>query len=194
MELKLRPLPYGYDALKPHISALTVETHYDKHHRGYVDKTNKAIVGGPLEGKPLLEIVLTSTGDLFNNAAQVWNHDFYWRSLSPDGGGQPGAAVSGALSARFGSVEVFKKELASAAANEFGSGWAWLIKSRDGHLRVVATTDAENPLKAGHTPLITIDVWEHAYYLDFRNERAKYIAAYLDHLINWDFIGENLGV
>lgn len=194
MKLKLRPLPYEYNALAPHISAATVETHYDKHHRGYLEKMNKAVAGGPLEGKPLLDVVLASSGDLFNNAAQVWNHDFYWRSLSPEGGGAPSAALVQVLGARFGSVDGFKQELASAAANEFGSGWAWLVKRQDGGLQVVATTDAENPLKAGYTPLVTVDVWEHAYYLDYRNERAKYIAAYLDHLINWEFIGENLGV
>jgi superoxide dismutase, Fe-Mn family len=194
MKLTLKPLPYDYRALEPHISAATLETHYDKHHRTYVDKTNKGIEGGPLAGKPLLDIVLNATGDLFNNAAQVWNHDFYWRSMSPEGGGSPPAQLAEALTMRFGSVEAFKREFATAAANEFGSGWAWLIKSREGDLKIVATTDAENPVTSGHTPLITIDVWEHAYYLDYRNERPKYVKAYLEHLINWEFAARNLGV
>ena len=192
MKLRLRPLPYEYGALEPHISATTIETHYEKHHRAYLEKMHDAIAGGPLEGKPLRDVVLASSGDLFNNAAQVWNHDFYWCSLSPEGGGTPAAALAKVLGARFGSVDAFKKELATAAANEFGSGWAWLIKASDGDLKVIATTDAENPLKAGHTPLVTIDVWEHAYYVDYRNHRPDYVAVFLDQLVNWDFATSNL--
>lgn len=194
MTLKLRPLPFAYDALQPHIGAATVETHYDKHHRGYVDKTNKAIAGGPLDGKSLVDIVLQSTGSLFNNAAQVWNHDFYWSSLSPAGGGEPPSAVATAIDSRFGSVDAFKSEFTTAATNAFGSGWTWLIKNAAGKLEIISTHDAENPLKDGHTALLTLDTWEHAYYLDYRNERPKYIAAYLEHLINWEFVRANLGV
>ena len=193
MKLKLRPLPYDYTALAPHIGAATVETHYDKHHRGYLDKMNKAIPGGPLEGKPLREVVCESDGELYNNAAQVWNHDFYWRSMAPEGGGSPPPELTQVFSRAFGSVAAFKKELADAATNHFGSGWAWLIKDAGGNLRVEATHDAENFLKTDDTALLTIDVWEHAYYLDRRNERAEYVDAFLEHLINWEFIDENLG-
>ena len=192
MKLKLRPLPYDYAALAPHVSAATVETHYDKHHRGYLDKVNKAIAGAPLEGKPLHEVVRESAGDLYDNAAQVWNHDFYWRSMSPEGGGSPPPELTQLLSRAFGGVAALKKELADAATNHFGSGWAWLIKDGDGKLRVEATHDAGNFLKTDATALVTIDVWEHAYYLDRRNERAEYVEAFLEHLINWEFIDENL--
>lgn len=191
--LTLRPLPYDYGALRPHIGAATVETHYEKHHRGYLDKLNKAIGGGSLDGKSLEEIVLASDGEVFNNAAQVWNHDFYWRSLSPEGGGEPPPPVAAELDKHFGGVEGFKRELASAAANHFGSGWAWLVKRGDGKLAVVATHDADNPLKRGETALLAVDVWEHAYYLDYRNQRAKYIDAVLKHLLNWDLAARLLG-
>jgi superoxide dismutase, Fe-Mn family len=191
--LTLRSLPYDYGSLRPHIGAATVETHYAKHHRGYVDKVNKAIAGGPLDGKPLEEIVLTSDGELFNNAAQVWNHDFYWRSLSPEGGGEPPPNVAEQLKKHFGGVDELKRELANAAVNHFGSGWAWLVKRDNGELAVVATHDADNPLKRGETALLSIDVWEHAYYLDYRNERAKYVDSVLKHLLNWDLAARLLG-
>jgi Fe-Mn family superoxide dismutase len=192
MKLILRPLPYAYHALEPHIGAATLETHYDKHHRGYLDKMNEEIAGGPLEGKPLRDVVLASEGSLFNSAAQVWNHDFYWRSMSPDGGGKPSATLAGALQHEFGSVDAFRRELAAAATTHFGSGWVWLVRSRTGELRVLATHDADNPLTHGDTALLALDVWEHAYYLDYRNQRAKYVDAYLQHLINWDFAEQNL--
>jgi Fe-Mn family superoxide dismutase len=192
MTLKLRALPYEYDALEPHISAATLETHYDKHHRGYLEKVNEAIAGGPLDNQPLDEVVRASEGTLFDNAAQTWNHDFYWRCMSADGGGTPSSAVSKALVEHFGSVEVFKKEFARVAQDEFGSGWAWLVRNGHGDLRIVSTTDAQNPMTQRSTPLLTCDVWEHAYYLDYRNERAKYVGAFLDHLINWRFLEENL--
>ena len=192
MKLKLRPLPYDYSALAPHVGAATVETHYDKHHRGYLDKMNTALAGGPLEGKPLREVVRASDGELYNNAAQVWNHDFYWRSMSPEGGGLPHTELAQLLSQAFGGVAALKKELADAATNHFGSGWVWLIKDSGGKLRVAETHDAENFLKTDATALVTIDVWEHAYYLDRRNERADYVEGFLEHLINWEFIDENL--
>ena len=191
MKLKLRRLPYDYSALAPHVSAATVETHYEKHHRGYLDKMNDAIAGGPLAGKPLVEVVRESDGTLYNNAAQVWNHDFYWRSMSPEGGGSPPTRLAQTLSRSFDGVEGLKKELADAANNHFGSGYAWLIKEGE-KLRVAATRDAENFLKTDATALLAIDVWEHAYYLDRRNERAEYVEAFLKHLINWEFIDENL--
>jgi superoxide dismutase, Fe-Mn family len=191
--LTLRPLPYDYGALRPHIGAATVETHYEKHHRGYLDKVNKAIVRGPLDGKSLEEIVLASDGELFNNAAQVWNHDFYWRSLSPEGGGEPPPPVVAQLVKFFGGVDEFKRELAAAAINHFGSGWAWLVKRSDGKLEVEATHDADNPLKHGDTALLAVDVWEHAYYLDYRNERVKYVDSVLKYLLNWDLAARLLG-
>jgi superoxide dismutase, Fe-Mn family len=194
MKLKLRPLPYDYSALAPHVSADTVKTHYAKHHRGYLDKMNDAIAGGPLEGKPLREVVRESDGTLYNNAAQVWNHDFYWRSMSPEGGGSPSSSLEQLLRRAFGDVVKFKKELADAAIDHFGSGYAWLVKDVDGKLRVEATHDAENFLKTDDTALLAMDVWEHAYYLDRRNERADYVEAFVEHLINWEFIEENLAV
>lgn len=193
MKLILKPLPYDYAALAPHIGAATVETHYEKHHRGYLDKMNELIAGGPLAGKPLREVVLASEGVLFNNAAQVWNHDVYWRSLSPEGGGQPGPRLAELLQRDLGGVEGCKRELKEAATTHFGSGYAWLVQGRDGRVRVTALHDADNPLVHGETALLALDVWEHAYYLDYRNLRAKYVAAFLDHLINWDFAEQNLG-
>jgi Fe-Mn family superoxide dismutase len=192
MKLLLKPLPYSYAALEPHIGAATVETHYDKHHRGYLDKMNEQLAGSALEGKPLRDVVLASEGALFNNAAQVWNHDFYWRSMAPEGGGEPSAALAGLLRREFGSVDACKRELAEAAVSHFGSGWAWLVKSRAGDLRVTATHDADNPLAHGETALVALDVWEHAYYLDYRNQRAKYVDAFLQHLVNWSFVEQNL--
>jgi Fe-Mn family superoxide dismutase len=192
MTLKLQPLPYEYSALAPHIGAETVETHYEKHHRGYLEKVNEAIAGTALERKSLRELVLETDGDLYNNAAQVWNHDFYWRSMSPTGGGSPSSSLTERIRAQFGGVDALKKELAGAATQHFGSGWAWLVKTRDGALKVLATHDAENPLTIGVTALVTVDVWEHAYYLDHKNERPKYIDAFLQHLIDWQFVEQNL--
>jgi Fe-Mn family superoxide dismutase len=193
MKIELQALPYSYAALEPHLGAATLETHHDKHHRAYVDKTNELIAGTPHEGKSLREIVLASEGRLFDNAAQAWNHDFYWRSMSPEGGGEPSSSLRDRLRREFGSVDAFKRELAEAANTHFGSGWAWFVQSRAGELRVTATHDADNPLVHGDTPLVTIDVWEHAYYLDYRNQRAKYVTAYVDHLIDWEFVERNLG-
>lgn len=192
MKLALKPLPYSYDALAAHIGAATLETHHDKHHRAYVDKTNELVAGTPLEGRPLRDVVLGSEGPLFNNAAQAWNHGFYWLSMSPEGGGEPSAALADLLRREFGSVDACKRELAEAATTHFGSGWAWLVKSGSGELNVLATHDADNPLAHGETALLALDVWEHAYYLDYRNQRAQYVEAFLEHLINWDFVERNL--
>jgi Fe-Mn family superoxide dismutase len=181
-------LPFAYDALEPHIGARTVEIHYTKHHQGYVDKLN-AEVGGD---RSLIDIVRNSKGDLYNNAAQVWNHNFYWCSIEPNGGGRPKDPTTEELRKHFGSVDAFKREFGEAAKGEFGSGWAWLVRDRKGALKILSSTDAENPLRANETPVLTIDVWEHAYYLDYANERGKYVEAFLDHLLNWDFLEENL--
>lgn len=191
MQFKLQPLDYSYDALAPHIGASTVEIHYSKHHKGYLEKLEKAIGGKKLAEESLEDIVRKTEGSTFNNAAQVWNHDFYWKCMTPDGGGEPKGELAKALQRDFGGVDDFRQELAEAAKGQFGSGWAWLVRD-GGKLRVLSTTDAENPLTENQTPLLTIDVWEHAYYLDYQNERARYVQAFIDHLINWDFAARNL--
>lgn len=193
MKFELDPLPYELAALEPHISARTLDFHYNKHHRGYMTKLQAALEGKPAAEKSLEEIVLDSQGGLFNNAAQVWNHAFYWRSMSPEGGGEPSGALQELLARHFGDPQAFKQEFASVATGEFGSGWAWLVKTRDGALEIVSTHDAENPLRQGLTPLLTLDVWEHAYYLDYQNDRAQYVATFLDHLVDWSFAEANLG-
>lgn len=191
MKLELEPLPYATDALAPHISAETLDLHYGKHHRGYMKKLRTAIEDTPDADRSLEELIRTSDGDLFNNAAQVWNHAFYWKSMHPDGGGEPEGELQRALGETFGSFDAFRKAFAEAANGEFGSGWAWLVADDDGKLSVRSSSDAENPLQRGLTPLLTIDVWEHAYYVDYRNERARYVDAYLDHLVNWEFAAKN---
>ena len=193
----LPPLPYAENALDPVISADTIGFHYGKHHRGYVDTLNKLIAGTELANLSLKNIIAETAGKadkvaIFNNAAQAWNHTFYWRSLRPKGGGEPPAALKQRIDASFGNLDACKKELATAAATEFGSGWAWLVLEAD-KLKVVKTDNAETPLTKGVKPLLTIDVWEHAYYLDYQNRRADYVNAVLDKLINWDFAAENLG-
>ena len=193
----LPPLPYAENALEPAISAKTLSFHYGKHHKAYVDNLNKLITGTDYSDLPLEEIIKGSEGRperaaIFNNAAQIWNHTFYWNSLSPKGGGEPPAALKKMLEASFGSVDAFKKELAAAAVSQFGSGWAWLVLE-DGKLKVVKTANAENPLTTGKKPLLTIDVWEHAYYLDYQNRRPDYVNAVLDKLINWEFALQNVG-
>ena len=193
----LPPLPYADNALSPVISGHTIGFHYSRHHKGYVDKLNKLIAGTEFADLPLTAIVAATAGKadksgIFNNAAQVWNHTFYWHSLRPKGGGEPPAALKQKIDAAFGSVEAFKKELSAAAIGQFGSGWAWLVADGD-KLKVVKTANAETPVTTGVTPLLTIDVWEHAYYLDYQNKRADYVAAVLDKLINWEFAAKNLG-
>jgi Fe-Mn family superoxide dismutase len=192
MAIQLPPLPWAENALAPHISAETIQYHYGKHHQTYVTNLNKLIEGTPQASKTLEEIVKSSEGGVFNNAAQVWNHSFYWNSMKPGGGGQPKGAVAEAINASFGGYDKFRQEFVAAATTQFGSGWAWLVK--DGtKLALKKTPNAETPLTTSAKPLLTIDVWEHAYYIDFRNARPKYIDTFLDHLVNWDFANKNLG-
>lgn len=191
MTFKLPPLPYSKDALAPHISAETLEFHYGKHHQGYLNKLNAAVEqDATLRGKSLEDIVRTAKGGLFNNAAQTWNHTFYWSSMSPNGGGEPRGEVAKAIEASFGSFADFKEKFSTAAAGQFGSGWAWVVKNGD-RLAIETTSNADTPIAHGGTPVLTCDVWEHAYYIDYRNDRAKYIQAWWN-VINWDFVAENL--
>jgi Fe-Mn family superoxide dismutase len=190
-------LPYAQNALDPVISAHTLSFHYGKHHKTYVDTLNKLIVGTEFADMPLEKIVTATSGQfeqvaIFNNAAQAWNHNFYWQSLKPDGGGQPPADLKQLIDASFGSVDKCKKDLSAAAVGQFGSGWAWLVKDGD-KLKITKTGNAANPLGSAQIPLLTIDVWEHAYYLDFQNRRADHVNAVLDKLINWEFAAKNLG-
>jgi Fe-Mn family superoxide dismutase len=188
MRFELPPLPYPKDALEPHLGAETLEYHYEKHHRGYLKKLQQAIANTPLAGETLEEIIATTDGPVFNNAAQVWNHNFYWRCMSPRGGGDPPASLRGDLDRAFGSLDAFKKKVVDAAVAQFGSGYVWLYSSFDGRLAVRATHDAMNPLLDGVMPLFTIDLWEHSYYLNYHNERERYVKAVLDHLIDWEFV------
>lgn len=192
----LPSLPYAGNALSPVISANTISFHYNKHHKGYVDNLNKLVVGNEFSGMPLEKIIIATTGKadktaIFNNASQAWNHTFYWNSLTPNGGGEIPAVLKTKIEATFGTVDAFKKELMAAATTQFGSGWAWLVSDGD-KLKVVKTSNADSPLTKGIKPLLTIDVWEHAYYLDYQNRRADYINALLDKLINWNFAADNL--
>lgn len=184
-------LPYSMDALEPLMSRETLEYHYGKHHRGYVSKLNALIAATELEDAALEDIVRKSSGALFNNAAQVWNHNFFWRSIGPEAGGDPPREVVGALQRSFGSVDAFKQLFKKAATEKFGSGWTWLVKTWDGRLVVSCTDDADTPLRHGDRALLTCDVWEHAYYIDHRNDRAKYLDAFWN-LVNWRFVEENL--
>ncbi|EPZ49972.1 Fe-Mn family superoxide dismutase [Halobacteriovorax sp. HFRX-2_2] len=191
MEHKLPELPWAKDALAPHISAETIEYHYGKHHNAYVTKLNAAIPGTEFENMTLEEIIMKSTGGLFNNAAQVWNHTFYWNCLAPNAGGEATGAVADAINAKWGSFDKFKEEFSNSAATNFASGWTWLVKTKGGELEIVNTDDAQTPMTDGHTALMTIDVWEHAYYVDYRNARPSYIEAFWK-LVNWDFVNSNL--
>jgi Fe-Mn family superoxide dismutase len=193
----LPPLPFAETALEPVITAKTLVFHYGKHHRGYVDNLNKLISGTDYSEMKLEEIITGTAGRpervaIFNNAAQVWNHTFYWNSLSSNGWGEPPVELKKKIEDSFGSMDAFKKEFAGAAVAQFGSGWAWLVLD-DGKLKVVKAANADNPLTAGLKPLLTIDVWEHAYYLDYQNRRADYAAAVLEKLINWEFALQNIG-
>ena len=191
MAFTLPPLPYEPDALAPHLSRETLELHHDKHHAGYVKKLNELTHGEHVD-RELEDIILdTRPGTLQNNAAQHWNHSFYWKCMSPNGGGAPEGVLADEIGRAFGSVETFSKELHDTAATHFGSGWAWLV--HDGSkLLVTHTSDADLPLRHGQRALLTIDVWEHAYYVDYRNRGADYLSAFLDHLVNWEFVAENL--
>ncbi len=191
MAFELPALPYEKNALEPHISAETLEFHHGKHHNAYVTNLNNLIPGTEFEGKTLEEIIKTSTGGIFNNAAQVWNHTFYWNSLSPNGGGAATGAVGDAINATWGSFEKFQEEFNKMAVGNFGSSWTWLVKKADGTLAIVNTSNAATPItEAGVTPLLTVDLWEHAYYIDYRNLRPKYLENFWA-LANWEFANKN---
>jgi len=192
MAIELPPLPYAKDALAPNISAETLEFHHGKHHQTYVTNTNNLIKGTELEGAALEEIVRKSSGGLFNNSAQVFNHNFYWNSLSPKGGGEPSGKLADAIKRSFGGFAQFKEEFNKIAVGTFGSGWAWLVQRPDGSLGIVSTSNAATPITGQDRPLLTCDVWEHAYYIDYRNARAKYVEAYWN-VANWDFAGTQFG-
>jgi len=192
MEHKLPELPYPLDGLAPHISKETLEYHYGKHHQAYVTNLNNLIKGTEFESASLEDIIKKSSGGIFNNSAQVWNHTFYWHSLSPKGGGEPSGALGQAITKKWGSFAAFKEAFSKAAVGTFGSGWAWLVKKADGSLDIVSTSNAATPLTTADTPLLTCDVWEHAYYIDYRNARPKYVEAFWS-LVNWEFAAHNLG-
>jgi len=191
MSFELPPLPYKMDALEPFISKQTLEFHYGKHHQAYVTNLNNLVPGSEFDGKSLEEIIKKSTGGIFNNGAQVWNHTFYWHCLTPGGGGEPKGTVQDAIVASFGSFASFKEQFTKAAATLFGSGWAWLVRDKDGKLKIVQESNAGNPLRDGMTPLLTCDVWEHAYYLDKQNRRPDYISDFWN-LVNWDQIKKGI--
>jgi len=192
MAFTLPPLPYDKTALAPHISAETLEFHHGKHHNAYVTNLNKLLEGKPEASKSLEDIILSSEAGVFNNAAQIWNHTFYWSSMKPGGGGAPSGDLADAIKRDFGSLEKLHEELTNAAVTQFGSGWAWLVQNKDGKLAVTKTGNADLPMKHGQKALITIDVWEHAYYIDYRNLRPKYVETFLKSLVNWDFAAANL--
>jgi len=193
MAFELPALPYAKDALQPHISEETLNYHYGKHHAGYVRKLNAAVEGdASLQGKSLEDIIGSASGGVFNNAAQVWNHTFYWNSMSPSGGGAPSGAIADKINSAFGSFDAFKDAFSKAAGGQFGSGWAWLVQNGSGDLEIVTTSNAGTPLTEGKKPILTCDVWEHAYYVDYRNDRGGYVQAWWN-LVNWDFANANLG-
>lgn len=196
MAFTLPELPYAKDALAPHISSQTLDFHHGKHHNAYVTNLNKLIEGSDLEGKSLEEIMLATAGNadkagIFNNAAQVWNHTFYWHSMSPNGGGAASGDLAEQINADFGSLEQFAEAFKTAGATQFGSGWAWLVLDKSGKLAVRKTLNAENPITNGETPILTMDVWEHAYYLDYQNKRPDYMETFVSKLLNWDFAAQN---
>ncbi len=191
MSIELPALPYARDALQPHISSETLDFHYGKHHQTYVDNLNKLIVGTEFADADLETIVKKSQGGMFNNAAQIWNHTFYWNSLSPHGGGETKGKLAEAITKAFGSFAAFKEEFTKTAIGTFGSGWAWLVQRADGTLAIVSTSNAATPITGSDKPMLTCDVWEHAYYIDYRNARAKYVEAFWS-LANWDFASKNM--
>jgi Fe-Mn family superoxide dismutase len=192
MEHTLPPLPYPIDALAPHISKETLEFHYGKHHQTYVTNLNNLIKGTEFENSSLEEIVKKSSGGVFNNAAQIWNHTFYWNSLTPKSAAEPTGKLAEAINAKFGSTAAFKEAFNKSAAGNFGSGWTWLVKKADGSVDIVNTSNAATPLTTADVPLLTCDVWEHAYYIDYRNARPKYLENFWA-LVNWEFAAKNLG-
>ena len=187
MAIQLPPLPYARDALQPHISSETVDFHYGKHHQAYVTNLNNLIKGTPHENQSLEEIVKSSSGPMFNNSAQVWNHTFYWNCMGPNGGGAPSGKLGAAIDKAFGSFDKFKEEFTKTSVGAFGSGWGWLVQKPDGSLGLANTSNAATPLTGADTPLLTCDVWEHAYYIDYRNLRPKYVEAFWN-LVNWEFV------
>jgi Fe-Mn family superoxide dismutase len=191
MTFQLPELPYAKNALEPHITAETLEYHYGKHHKAYVDKLNELIVGTAFSDKTLEEIIKTSNGPIFNNAAQIWNHTFYWHCLAPLAGGEPTEKLGEMIKKTFGSFAQFKEQFSKVAIGTFGSGWAWLVKDNNHELKIISTSNAANPMTEHLTPLLTCDVWEHAYYIDYRNARAKYVEAFWN-LVNWKFVADNL--
>lgn len=193
MPFELPDLPYAKDALAPHISAETFDYHHGKHHQAYVNKLNSLTEGTDNASKSLEDLIRSTEGGLFNQAAQVWNHTFFWNSMKAGGGGAPSGDIAAAIDRDLGGYDKFKEDFTAAAAGRFGSGWAWLVKNADGKLSITSTANAGNPMTEGLTPILTLDVWEHAYYVDYRNARPKFIAAFLDNLVNWDFANRNLG-
>jgi Fe-Mn family superoxide dismutase len=196
MAFELPPLPFPKNALEPHMSAQTFDFHHGRHHQAYVTNLNNLVKGSPMESQSLEDLIKSTYKDssktgIFNNAAQVWNHTFFWNSMKPHGGGAPSGAAAQAIDGAFGGVDKFKEQFKAAGAGQFGSGWAWLV-SDNGQLKIVATPNAVTPLADGQTPLVTCDVWEHAYYLDYQNRRPDFLQAFLDHLVNWDFVAQNL--
>jgi superoxide dismutase, Fe-Mn family len=197
MAFELPPLPYADTALEPVYSAKTISFHHGKHHKAYVDNLNRLVANTPLEGQPLESIIDAAAKNaemagVFNNAAQIWNHTFFWHSMKPGGGGKPSGKLATMIDGAFGSYEKFAELFKAAAVGRFGSGWAWLVLE-GGALKIVSTPNAETPITKGQKPLITVDVWEHAYYLDYQNRRPDFVQAFLDHLVNWDFAAANLG-
>ncbi len=191
MAFELPKLPYDKTALQPHISAETIDYHYGKHHQAYVTKLNELTKGTKFENATLEEVIKNSEGGLFNQAAQVWNHTFYWNCLSPKGGGEPKGELADKITKTWGSFQKFKEEFTATALGTFGSGWAWLVKDSSGNLKIISTPNAQLPMTQGLTALLTCDVWEHAYYVDYRNARPKYVEAFWN-LVNWDFVTQNL--
>lgn len=191
MAIELPPLPYERSALEPHISAETLDYHYGKHHQSYVTKLNAGIEGTEFADMDLVSIVKKASGGLFNNAAQTWNHTFYWNSMSPNGGGDPSGKLADAMTKAFGSIDKFREEFAKVAGGTFGSGWAWLVQRSDGSLGIVSTSNAATPITGSDRPLLTCDVWEHAYYIDYRNARPKYVEAFWN-LVNWEFAAKQI--
>jgi superoxide dismutase, Fe-Mn family len=191
MAYSLPPLPYPKDALEPHVSGLTLEVHYEKHHKGYLEKLNKLIDGKPEENESLEQLIRTTEGDVYDNAAQVWNHSFYWNSMRP-GGRAPTTELLAHIELAFGDVDELKRRLVETAVHHFGSGYAWLVLDGRDRLRVTSTSDAGNPMREGGKPILTLDVWEHAYYLDYLNDRERYVKAVVENLLDWEFAAENL--
>ena len=191
MAIELPPLPYDRAALEPHMSAETLDFHYGKHHKAYVDNANKMIEGTEFAEMPLVDIIRRSQGALFNNVAQVWNHTFFWNCMKPNGGGEPTGKLLDAINLAFGDFATFKEEFAKTCVGTFGSGWGWLVQRQDGSLALVSTSNANTPIAGDDTPLLTCDVWEHAYYIDYRNARPKFVEAFWN-LVNWDFVASNM--